>query len=100
MKRCAQSSAIERHNGIARHRDASAQKRRVLAAANVASATRAILIRRRNAHPFTTAVLAMTRLLAFLFSTTLALSSLAQPYPTKPVKLVVGYPPGGSGDFL
>ena len=23
----------------------------------------------------------------------------AQPYPTKPIRLVVGYPPGGSGDF-
>src|SRR5262249_17910258 len=26
-------------------------------------------------------------------------NSLAQNYPTKPPKLVVGYPPGGSGDF-
>jgi tripartite-type tricarboxylate transporter receptor subunit TctC len=26
-------------------------------------------------------------------------SCLAQPYPAKPIRLVVGYPPGGSGDF-
>jgi tripartite-type tricarboxylate transporter receptor subunit TctC len=24
----------------------------------------------------------------------------AQPYPSKPIRLIVGYPPGGSGDFL
>lgn len=24
----------------------------------------------------------------------------AQPYPNKPIKFVVGYPPGGSGDFV
>lgn len=29
-----------------------------------------------------------------------ALRAFAQPYPAKPLKLVVGYPPGGSGDFL
>jgi tripartite-type tricarboxylate transporter receptor subunit TctC len=33
---------------------------------------------------------------AFLF----AASVSAQTYPNKPIKLVVGYPPGGSGDFL
>ena len=41
----------------------------------------------------------MSRLLALLALCT-ALQAWAQPYPTKPVKLVVGYPPGGSGDFL
>jgi tripartite-type tricarboxylate transporter receptor subunit TctC len=28
-----------------------------------------------------------------------AASGVAQPYPAKPIRLVVGYPPGGSGDF-
>ena len=27
-------------------------------------------------------------------------SAMAQPYPNKPIKFVVGYPPGGSGDFV
>jgi tripartite-type tricarboxylate transporter receptor subunit TctC len=42
----------------------------------------------------------MTRLLALLAGCALALSAAAQSYPSKPLKLVVGYPPGGSGDFL
>jgi tripartite-type tricarboxylate transporter receptor subunit TctC len=29
-----------------------------------------------------------------------ALSALAQSYPNKPIRFVVGYPPGGSGDFV
>ena len=29
-----------------------------------------------------------------------ACAALAQPYPNKPIKFVVGYPPGGSGDFV
>jgi tripartite-type tricarboxylate transporter receptor subunit TctC len=28
-----------------------------------------------------------------------AVSASAQTYPTKPIRLIVGYPPGGSGDF-
>ena len=36
-------------------------------------------------------------LAAFFFAATLA---NAQTFPTKPLKIVVGYPPGGSGDFL
>jgi tripartite-type tricarboxylate transporter receptor subunit TctC len=42
----------------------------------------------------------MIRLLAILVGGAFALSALAQAYPNKPIKLVVGYPPGGSGDFL
>ena len=34
--------------------------------------------------------------LASVFASTLA---VAQGYPTKPIRIVVGYPPGGSGDF-
>src|SRR5438034_11659384 len=40
------------------------------------------------------------RLLALLAACALAVPALAQPYPSKPLKIVVGYPPGGSGDFL
>ncbi|MFN2645480.1 MAG: Bug family tripartite tricarboxylate transporter substrate binding protein [Burkholderiales bacterium] len=29
-----------------------------------------------------------------------ASAAFGQPYPNKPIKLIVGYPPGGSGDFL
>jgi tripartite-type tricarboxylate transporter receptor subunit TctC len=42
----------------------------------------------------------MIRLVAFLFACALGLPVVAQPYPSKPLKIVVGYPPGGSGDFL
>ena len=41
----------------------------------------------------------MSRLLAALMLCA-ALPVWAQSYPSKPIKLVVGYPPGGSGDFL
>jgi len=41
----------------------------------------------------------MTRVLALLAALALCASAIAQPYPNKPLKLVVGYPPGGSGDF-
>lgn len=40
------------------------------------------------------------KLAAFLAGLALSLGALAQSYPAKPVKIVVGYPPGGSGDFL
>jgi len=40
------------------------------------------------------------RLIAFVAGLALAAQTLAQAYPAKPVKIVVGYPPGGSGDFL
>ena len=42
----------------------------------------------------------MLRALAFLAACTLALEAGAQAFPAKPLRLVVGYPPGGSGDFL
>src|SRR5438045_8413971 len=42
----------------------------------------------------------MTRVATFLASWLRAFQAFAQPYPSKPLKIVVGYPPGGSGDFL
>ena len=47
----------------------------------------------------------MTRLLAFLGACVLTGHALGQVashanFPSKPLKIVVGYPPGGSGDFL
>ena len=42
----------------------------------------------------------MFRTLAFLAACALALEAGAQAFPSKPLRLVVGYPPGGSGDFL
>jgi len=41
-----------------------------------------------------------TRIAALLAALLLGANAAAQPYPSKPIKLVVGYPPGGSGDFL
>jgi len=38
-------------------------------------------------------------LLAFLASV-FAVQALGQTFPSKPIRLLVGYPPGGSGDFL
>ena len=40
------------------------------------------------------------KLAALLAGLVFALNGLAQNYPGKPVKIIVGYPPGGSGDFL
>jgi len=37
---------------------------------------------------------------ALLLSLLFAGHAAAQPFPSKPLRLVVGYPPGGSGDFL
>jgi len=45
----------------------------------------------------------MRNLLAVAFSacaTLVAVGALAQPYPAKPVKLIVTYPPGGSSDLM
>ena len=42
----------------------------------------------------------MLRALAFLATCALVLEAGAQAFPAKPLRLVVGYPPGGSGDFL
>ena len=42
----------------------------------------------------------MLRALGFLAACALALEAGAQAFPAKPLRLVVGYPPGGSGDFL
>ena len=39
------------------------------------------------------------RLLAFFAALACSAGVLAQGYPNKPIRLVVGYPPGGSGDF-
>jgi tripartite-type tricarboxylate transporter receptor subunit TctC len=39
------------------------------------------------------------RIVFLVFLSFFATFGLAQNYPTKPVKIVVGYPPGGSGDF-
>ena len=42
----------------------------------------------------------MTRVFAFIALCALSVLAHAQAYPSKPLKIVVGYPPGGSGDFL
>jgi tripartite-type tricarboxylate transporter receptor subunit TctC len=40
------------------------------------------------------------RFFALLAACAFSVHGLAQPYPSKPIKIVVGFPPGGSGDFL
>jgi len=42
----------------------------------------------------------MSRIFALLAACVVSISAAAQAYPSKPLKIVVGYPPGGSGDFL
>jgi tripartite-type tricarboxylate transporter receptor subunit TctC len=42
----------------------------------------------------------LPRLLVLLGACTLALQVAAQTFPAKPIRIIVGYPPGGSGDFL
>jgi tripartite-type tricarboxylate transporter receptor subunit TctC len=42
----------------------------------------------------------MVRALVFLAACALSSQAFAQAFPSKPIRLVVGYPPGGSGDFL
>lgn len=39
------------------------------------------------------------RLIALAFTCLLSCAALGQSFPSKPVRIVVGYPPGGSGDF-
>src|SRR5262245_376457 len=43
---------------------------------------------------------AMARILFAIWALLVSASAGAQAYPAKPVKIVVGFPPGGSGDFL
>jgi tripartite-type tricarboxylate transporter receptor subunit TctC len=42
----------------------------------------------------------IARIAAFLAACAFALQAAAQPFPNKPLRMVVGFPPGGSGDFL
>jgi tripartite-type tricarboxylate transporter receptor subunit TctC len=42
----------------------------------------------------------MNKWLAVLLASVVSSTALAQAFPSKPLRLVVGYPPGGSGDFL
>jgi tripartite-type tricarboxylate transporter receptor subunit TctC len=42
----------------------------------------------------------LLRMLLFTFLHCFALHAWGQAFPSKPIRLLVGYPPGGSGDFL
>ncbi|MGE5639158.1 MAG: Bug family tripartite tricarboxylate transporter substrate binding protein [Clostridia bacterium] len=42
----------------------------------------------------------MSRALLFAAALLAALPAAGQPYPSKPIRLLTGYPPGGSADFL
>lgn len=42
----------------------------------------------------------LARFGAFVAACVLCAGATAQTFPAKPVKIIVGYPPGGSGDFL
>ncbi len=42
----------------------------------------------------------MSRILLLVFALTFHVAAQAQTYPTKPVKLIVTYPPGGSSDLM
>jgi tripartite-type tricarboxylate transporter receptor subunit TctC len=42
----------------------------------------------------------MTRLAAALVALAIPLAALAQPYPSKPIRWILGYPPGGGTEFI
>ncbi len=42
----------------------------------------------------------MIRLAAALLALAIPLASLAQPYPSKPIRWILGYPPGGGTEFI
>jgi tripartite-type tricarboxylate transporter receptor subunit TctC len=42
----------------------------------------------------------MIRLAAAVLALALPLASLAQPYPSKPIRWILGYPPGGGTEFI
>src|SRR5688572_32891521 len=42
----------------------------------------------------------MIRFAAVLLTLAIPLASLAQPYPSKPIRWILGYPPGGGTEFI